>query len=292
MSAQPDDALEPILAHPIRLALWRESTTARGVGLIPLADAFLTEANANGGTFTPRTAWQLVHALTATQGALGTLPRWVAEAFAEVLHLDPSDLRPEGAPPPLRAVPHTERKPACPTPKPSHPSASRSSVTPAGKVSATSATEGAANATTRFTTKFQVVTNPQGTHDESPSAGVADSMVPPAVAPPASPAASVDKCPLVYRDDPQIARSALRGNVSRPTMLGGRGEEPVENRDSGNGRSKRFPCREPGCRGGSNDHAWGRDIHEVIVHGTVLGPPADPPPAALRMARKLRQVWP
>lgn len=101
MSAQPDMAIEPILADPIRLALWRESTNGRG-GLLPLADAFMEAANAEGGRFDRQSAWQLVQALTATQGALRTLPRWVAEAFAEVLHLDPSSLRPEGAPPPLR----------------------------------------------------------------------------------------------------------------------------------------------------------------------------------------------
>jgi hypothetical protein len=191
VSAQPQDldpSLEPIDLTPMRLALWRIQADRQLRFAIPdIATTFADEANRRRGRFTSLEAERVMNHVASQHWTLVSLPRWVAESLATALSIDPSVLRPEGAPPPLRAVP-PERKSQCPTPSLSRPSTSPRSATPAGKGSAgrtpEPARDSAASASTtriRATTK----TGPQGTHDAA-NVGGGSGLPIPAPASPAS----------------------------------------------------------------------------------------------------------
>lgn len=183
MSAQPQPGDEPVDLGPMRDALRRILTDRRERLWIPaFAESFAVEANRRGARFDALEAERIMNAVAAPVRPLKALPRWLAESLAISLHIDPTDLRPEGAPTPLRAVPN-ERKPCPPT---SRPSASPSSVTRAGKVTARTATDTVANASTTSPRPRKI--GPQGNHDDATSAGDTSLTSPSVATPPASPA--------------------------------------------------------------------------------------------------------
>jgi hypothetical protein len=234
--------LENVDTEPLRLALWRQRHMEKNhhEGITGIAQAFITEARKRGGLdFDLQKAFRVINAVTATRFTLGVLPRWVAEALAVALSLDPAILRAEGsAPAPLRPVPSS------------------------GTWSAGSASQRPRPA--------------QGNHDGATSAG---GTVTPT---PASPATRVcARCVTMGRDGEKPIGEFRTVGVTvggQPSYYGccrecerekARGDQPPPAPGA-----KKYPCRKPDCRGGSDKNEIGRDQHEVLTHGGLYGPRA------------------
>ena len=249
MSARPeelDPSMAPVDTEPIRHVLWRmhEDRRANFVGAI---DRFAEEAQSRGGRdFDSRKAAQVMGALTAVSFTLASLPRWVGEALAAALDLDPKVLWPESVPPPLRSVP----------------------------TSGTGRVPCVALSTPR------------------PAQGKGGSGANPPVPPPASPAKACTKCHVVqpldlnhFRQMGMLVKKPRRPRwaswcreCERQTGRRYAAEQRVRKVATGGLPSEfRFPCRKPGCSGGSDRNEWGRGLHEIRAHGQLYGDKGDPP---------------
>lgn len=276
MSAQPQDfdpAMRCIDPEPLRLALWRQRHSTRDpMGITGIAAAFVREANARGGDFDLPKAFKLINAITATRYTLGELPRWVAEAMAVALMLDPKVLWPEGRRgAALRPVPTsgTER-----------------------------ASHGADRAAPGETGTSAVVVSPdprpaQGTQTDSATVAGDTGGTFPLATPPASPASKVcTKCgldqPLDLDHYRQVGLTAKRPRRSRWASWCRECERQTAQRYAADQRARKvvrgeapsafkFPCRKPGCSGGSDRNEWGRGQHELRAHGQLYGDKGAPP---------------
>jgi hypothetical protein len=260
MSAQPDMDLENVDTEPLRLALWRQRHTAKNqTGVTGIAEVFVTEARKRGGQdFDLAKAFRVINAVTATRFTLGVLPRWVAEALAVALSLDPTILRAEGsAPAPLR-----------PVPSPGTWSASHGAARTGAGEDRPGPAAGPASPRPR---------PGQGNHDGATSAGGTD-LIPA----PASPATRVcARCGTMGRDGEKPIGEFRTVGVTvggQPSYYGccrecerekARGDQPPPAPGA-----KKYPCRKPDCRGGSDKNEIGRDQHEVLTHGGLYGPRA------------------